>query len=411
VPHSSDPSKPRLPLVIYVLAGGTFLMGTTEFVIAGLLPELASAFGTTVGQAGLAITVFAVGMIVGAPTMALATLRLPRRVTLTAALVVFAIGHVVAALTDTFAVLLIARVVTAVATGAFWGVGSAAAAVAAGPASRSKALGLVLGGGMLANVLGVPLGSLIGQWIGWRGTFWALAVLAVLAAVGMARLVPADHGGNSHATFRGELRALRSARLWLVLATCAAINAGVLSVYGYIAPLITDRAGLPAEVIPFALMAFGVGALVGNIVGGHLGDSRPFATSFVTATITLLAAAGIWAGSGTPAILLALFAILGLVGLSANPIMIALAIRFGGDDSVLASAMPTSIFNLGTAIGTGLTSVLLDTGVGPVAPAVIGVVFAVIVFIPLGLTAWLDRRAAAGSANVGGHAMTSHPTS
>ncbi|MBT2475809.1 MFS transporter [Microbacterium sp. ISL-103] len=386
--------KTRLPLVIYVLAVGTFLMGTTEFVVAGLLPEMASDFNTTVAHAGLSITIFAVGMIVGAPAMALATLRLPRRITLSASLAVFALGHVAVALTTGFELMLAARFVTAVATGAFWAVGSAAAARAAGPEASSRALGLVLGGGMLANVLGVPLGSISGQLIGWRGTFWALAVLAALAAVGVARLVPYNPPPEKRPTVLGELRVLRNGRLWLVLITCAVINAGVLSVYSYIAPLITDSAGLSGSVIPYALMAFGVGALVGNIVGGRLGDTHPYATSFVTAGVTVIACAGIWAFSSQPALLLALFALLGLVGLSANPIMVSLAVRFGGESDALAAAMPASIFNLGTAIGTGLTSSLLLGTLGASAPAVVGVVFGVLIFVPLGILAFVERRTA-----------------
>jgi DHA1 family inner membrane transport protein len=217
--------RSRLPAVTYVLTAGTFLMGTTEFVIAGLLPEMAADFDTTVARAGLAITVFAVGMIVGAPSMALLTLRLPRRVTLTLALGVFAVGHVIVAATTSFEVVLAARFLTAVATGAFWAVGSVVAAQAAGPAASSRTLGLVLGGGMLANVLGVPLGSFSGQLIGWRGTFWALAVLALVAAVMVAFLVPKDGPDRAVPSVRAELRVLASGRLWLTLATCAAITA------------------------------------------------------------------------------------------------------------------------------------------------------------------------------------------
>jgi DHA1 family inner membrane transport protein len=382
----------RLPVVTYVLTAGTFLMGTTEFVVAGMLPEMAADFRATLAQTGLAITVFAVGMVVGAPSMALLTLRLPRRLTLTLALAVFAVGHVVVALTSSFPTLLAARFTTAVATGAFWGVGSVVAAQAAGPAAASRALGLVLGGGMLANVLGVPLGSFSGQVLGWRGTFWALALLAVLAAVAVARLVPAD--GEQHATpsVRAELRALRSGRLWLTLATCAMITGGVLSIYSYVAPLLTQRAGLPAWTIPFALMAFGVAALAGSIIGGRLGDARPYRTALTTAAVTVVASAGIWALSDRPVPFLLLFTLLGLVGLSANPVLVALAVRFGGDAPTLAASMPTAIFNLGTAVGTGITSVALDSRLGTLAPAVVGTVFALLILVPLSALAAVDRR-------------------
>ncbi len=394
--HSLAPpaAKTRLPLVIYVLTAGTFLMGTSEFVVAGMLPEVAADFDTTVARAGLSITVFAVGMIIGAPLMALLTLRIQRRVTLTAALSVYALGHVLAAVTGVFEIMLAARFLTALATGAFWAVGSVAAAQTVGPAATSRALGLVLGGGRLANILGVPLGAFTGQLVGWRGTFWALAVLAVIAAGAVAILVPADPPGRPSPSVRAELRALWNGRLWLALATCAVTTVGVLSIYSYISPLIVDRADLPASVVPLALMLFGLGALIGNTVCGRLGDTRPLATTFVTAVLTVLASAGIWAFSDQPIALLVLFTLLGLVGLSANPILVSLAIRYGGEAPTLAGAMPTSLFNLGTAVGTGITGAALESGLGASAPPMIGTIAAALILIPLGALAVLERRSA-----------------
>lgn len=385
---------PRLPLVIYVLTAGTFLMGTTEFVVAGLLPEMASDFHASVAHAGLAITVFAVGMIVGAPSMALLTLRLPRRLTLTLALLVFAVGHVVVALTDSFTLMLAARFLTAVATGAFWAVAAVVAAQLAGPAASSRALGIVLGGGMLANVLGVPLGALGGQLIGWRGPFWALAVFAVVLSVVVARTVPHTVHGDAAPSVRRELRGLASGRLWLTLATCAMVNAGVLSIYSYVSPLLTDRAGLPDWFVPIALVLFGIAALVGSILGGRSGDTRPLATPLVTAAVTVLAAAGLCAFAGLPVGVLICFTLLGLVGLSANPVLVNLAVGYGGQAPTLASAMATSIFNLGTAVGTAITSGLLTTSLGPLAPPIVGLVFAVLIFAPFGALVLIERRGA-----------------
>ena len=385
-------TRTRLPLVVYVLAAGTFLMGSSEFVVAGLLTEIAVDFGTTVARASLSITVFALGMIIGAPLMSLLTIRLSRRLNLTGALMVFAVGHLIVGVTESFAVVLAARFLTALATGAFWSVGSVVAARTVGPATASRALGLVLGGGMLANVVGVPLGSFTAQVIGWRGTFWALAVLAVIAAGAVALLVPADPAGRSVPSIRAELAALRNGRLWLALATCALVNGGVLSIYSFVSPLITERAGLPVSIVPVALMLFGVGALFGNIVAGRLGDVRPFPAMFGALGLSMIAAIGIWALSSQPVALLALFTLLGLVGQSANPILVSLAIRYGGDAPTLAGAMPTSAFNLGTAVGTGLTGAALGGGLGASAPPVVGTISAVLIFIPLGALALLERR-------------------
>ncbi|WP_260463091.1 MFS transporter [Streptomyces sp. TRM72054] len=160
---SASGTPGKLPFVVWVLAAGTFLMGTTEFVVAGLLPELAGDLGVSVSHAGLLITAFAIGMIVGAPTMAMATLRLPQRLTLILALSVFCLGHLVAALSTSFTIVLAARVVTALATGAFWSVGFVVATTAAGPHNATRATGVMIGGLTLANVVGVPIGSFAGH--------------------------------------------------------------------------------------------------------------------------------------------------------------------------------------------------------------------------------------------------------
>ncbi|GAA1312391.1 MFS transporter [Brachybacterium tyrofermentans] len=404
-PHALAPAPAKLPAVTYVLTAGTFLMGTTEFVVAGLLPAVAADFSVSIAAAGLAITVFAIGMIVGAPTMALATLRVPHRVTLTAALLVFAVGHAIGALTPDYAVLLGTRVLTAIATGAFWAVASVAAVNAAGPRASSRALGIVLGGGMLANVLGVPLGAFAGQVIGWRGTFWALALLAAVLSVVIARSVPGTSPADEPApapsadgpapapSIRAELAALRSGRLWLVLATCAMVTGGVLSIYSFISPILTDAAGLPQAWVPAALMGFGIAALIGSVLGGRMGDTHPLATPLVTSIATLVVALALLQFAAVPAAALVLFVLLGLVGLSANPVLVGLANRYGGESSTLATAMPTSIFNLGTAIGTGIAGAGLASGLGTRGPLLVGAVGAALVLIPLGLLILRERGA------------------
>jgi DHA1 family inner membrane transport protein len=383
--------------VVFVLALGTFLMGSSEFVVAGLLPEIARDYAIGIPQAGLAITVFAIGMIVGSPTMVLATLRLPRRGTLTLALLVFAAGHVVAALSTVFPLLLAARFLTAVATGAFWAVAGLVAADAAGAVGSSRAMGVVQAGGMLATVLGVPLGAVAGQLLGWRGPFWALAVLALLAAVLVLRLVPHETR-EAPPTLKGELAALASGRLWLVLLTCALVTGGVLSVYSYVSPLLTERTGLAAGAVPLALVVFGVAALVGTVVAGHLGDHRPHATALGAGALTLVAILLLGAVSTLPVPTVVVFGLLGLAGLSANPILGLFAIRFGGSAPTLASALTPSAFNSGTAIGTGITAAALDGPLGYTAPLVVGGVSAVLMLAAFGALTLVQRRAAGATA-------------
>lgn len=385
-------SPARLPLVVYALALGTFLMGTTEFVVAGLLPEMAGDLRVSVAQAGLLITVFAVGMIVGAPLMAMLTLRMPQRLTLMLALGVFAAGHLIVALGSSFTLLLAARFLTALATGAFWAVANVVAARAAGPAASSRALGLVGAGAMLANVVGVPLGAFAGQLMGWRGPFWALVVLA-LAAVGLiARTVAHDGPGQQAASVRSELTALRSGRLWLALAACATTTGGVLAAYSYISPLLTGRAGISGGLVPLVLAGFGVGALVGSIVGGRLGDARPHTTTIVAAAGATLLLLAISLFSGYSVATVVLVALLGFFGLGANPVLISLAVRFADRAPSLGSALSISAFNLGTAVGSWIAGLTLGTGLGSIGPAVVGTVIAALTLIPTAAIALLARR-------------------
>ncbi|MHC5257983.1 MFS transporter [Streptomyces sp. UC4497] len=382
-PGPFEQSTPaRLPLVVYVLAMGTFLMGTTEFVVAGLLPEIAGDLQVSVARTGLLITVFAVGMIVGAPLMAMLTLRLPKRLTLMLALGVFAVGHVVVALGSSFPLLLAARFLTAIATGAFWAVANVAAANAAGPAASARALGLVGAGAMLANVVGVPLGAFAGQAMGWRGPFWALAALAAAAVVLIARTVPHD-GADRHAgSIRSELSALRSGRLWLVLAACATTTGGVLAAYSYITPLLTGRSGLASGYVPLILVGFGLGALAGSLVGGRLGDRRPHAVTIVApAGATLLLLAICLLADSAPATIV-LVALLGFFGLGANPVLIALAVRYADRAPALASGLTVAAFNLGTAVGSWAAGLSLDGPLGTTGPAVVGTAVAALTLVP-----------------------------
>ncbi|GEC09201.1 MFS transporter [Streptomyces spinoverrucosus] len=385
----------RLPVVIYVLALGTFLMGTTEFVVAGLLPEIAGDLRVSVAQAGLLITVFAVGMIVGAPLMAMLTLRLPARSTLVLALGVFAVGHVIVALGSSFPLLLAARFLTALATGAFWAVANVVATRVAGPAASSRALGVVGSGAMLANVVGVPLGAFAGQLMGWRGPFWALAALGAAAVGLIARHVRHDGDGHRGVSVRSELSALRSGRLWLALAACATTTGGVLSTYTFIAPLLTDRAGLAAGLVPLVLVGFGAGALVGFLVGGRLGDVRPYATTIMAAAATTVMLLAICLLSAYAVPTAALVALLGLFGLGANPVLIALAVRFAGTAPTLGSALTVSAFNLGTAVGSWIAGLALDSTLGAMGPAAVGTVIAALTLIPTTAIALTRRRRSA----------------
>lgn len=379
------PTTNRLPFVTYVLTAGVFLMGTTEFVVAGILPEIAHDLGISVANAGLMITVFAIGMIVGTPAMAIATLKLSRRLALTLSLVVFALGHVIVALSSDLTVILAARFLTALATGAFWAVAAVVGAKAAGPALASKALGIVLGGGMLANVIGVPIGAFAGQVVGWRGPFWALAALSLIAAAVVWQQVPADPASGPVASVRAEIASLRDVRIWLVLAGAAIVCGSSLAVYSFISPLLTENTGLDASAVPLVLVGYGLGAFAGSNLGGSLGAKYPYQVLFASAAMTLLVLAGLFFFSHNAVVTIGLIVLLGLFGMSTNPILIGMAVRFAEGAPTLASALSTASFNLGTAIGSWIAALALETSLGASGPVLVGTIVAAFYFVPLTL--------------------------
>jgi DHA1 family inner membrane transport protein len=374
--------KSRLPFVVFLLALGTFLMCTSEYLIAGLLQQMSADFGVSLATTGLLITAFAVGMIIGAPAMALATLRLPHRATLILALAIFAAGHVLAALSDSFALVLAARVVTALVTGAFWSVAAAVATAAAGPQRAAKALGVMMSGVGLATVVGVPLGSWAGQHVGWRGSFWALAVLAAVVAVIIGRFVPSGEQ-RARVTVGSQLSVLRSGRLWLLLAGTVLVTGGYMATFSYIAPLLTGKAGFSTAAVPLVLVGYGAGSLIGTNLAGRFADRRPLAT-FITAA----AASGIvmvlivlLAGNGVTAV--ALIVLLGVAGMAVPPVATGLAVRFASAAPTLAAGLAVSAFNGGIALGSWIAGDALESSLGATGPALIGAIMAAVGLLPL----------------------------
>ncbi|MFJ3034643.1 MFS transporter [Curtobacterium pusillum] len=377
-----SPAKTRLPFVVVLLAIGTFLMSTTEFVIAGLLPEMASDLNVSVAQTGLLITAFAVGMIIGAPTISMATVGLPKRSMLVVALLVFAAGHVVAAVSPSFGVVMGARVITALATGTFLSVAAIVATTAAGPATASRAMGVMMSGMGLAIVAGVPLGSFVGQAIGWRGIFWALAVLAVVAAIVIGLLAPREEQRQA-TSIRSQLGALRQGRMWLVLLTTALVSGGFLAAYSYISPLLTDRTGLSETAVPLLLVGFGIGALIGTNVTGRVADKKPLTTFFGIAVGSALVVLLLIPLSPFVVPTIVLVILLGFTGMGVTAIATPLAVRFGHAGPSLAAALTVAAFNVGIAAASWLAGIALESQIGVTGPEMVGVIMVAIGIIPL----------------------------
>src|SRR4051794_10727402 len=394
--------RSALPAIVPVLALGAFLMCTTEFLIAGLLPQMADDLGVRPSQIGLLITAFAFGMILGAPVMALATLRLPKRATLVLALATFAAGHIIAALSGSLALLFAARVLTGVVTGAFWSAATVVATRAVDSGTRTHALGVIGSGVALATVLGVPLGSLAGEHLGWRGAFWALAALAVIAAAVIGRFTPGEATGAA-VSVRSELRALRSGRLWLVLGSTVLLMGGCMGTFSFISPLLTERSGIPLEVVPLVFVCFGVGSMIGTNGVGRFADRWPVATLIACALAAGLVLLLLIPLSANPVTAVIAVTLLGVLPMATPPVATGLSVRLAGSAPTLAGALTVSAFNGGVAAGSAIGGHTLNTSLGETGPATLGVVMVALGLIPLAVLAM--RRAGRTKTSADNHGV------
>ncbi|ANN17600.1 chemotaxis protein [Amycolatopsis orientalis] len=353
-----------MPLAVCVLGLSVFALGTSEFMITGLLPGMAADLGVGIPEAGLLISAFAIGMVVGAPLLAIATLRVPRRATLMGLLVVFGLSHVVGALGTGYALLFATRVVSAVACAGFWAVAAATAVALVPVERRGRALAILVGGLTVANIAGVPAGTFLGQHAGWRAAFWAVTVLTVIALIGVFALVPETQKGEEKPDVAAELRLYRGGRFWLALGVIALAQAMIFATFSYLAPLLTEISGLPESWVPGVLSLFGLGALLGITVGGRLADARPFATLYGGLALALLALVLLAvAGPQTPLAILAVF-LFGVAGFGVNPALNVRAFAVAGTAPTLVGASTTAAFNVGNTVGPWLGGESIDAGLG-----------------------------------------------
>jgi DHA1 family inner membrane transport protein len=295
-----------------------------------------------------------------------------------------------------FAVVLVARFVAAIATGTFWAIGAVVAANAAGAEAGAKAMGIMVGGVTLATVLGVPIGAAAGQFLGWQGPFWALAILAAACAVLMWKVLPGTKATDEKANLRAELGRLRNTRLWVIYVATALIQAAFLGVYSYIAPQLTERAGLAEALVPLIMIAYGIGALAGTTIGGRFGDRRPYTVigAAVAGLIITMTALLLWGGN--PIIAIVFFTLMGLFGFATAPILVSEALRAAGPDGVLPIALSNSFFNIGIALGSGLGGVAIASSLAEQGVPALGLAFTIAAAVPctgLGLTAKKALRA------------------
>ncbi|GGK14048.1 chloramphenicol efflux pump [Streptomyces camponoticapitis] len=358
------PTGARMPLAVYILGLSVFALGTSEFMLSGLLPPIAEDMDVTIPQAGLLISAFAIGMVVGAPLLAVATLRLPRRTTLIALISVFGLGQVAGALAPTYEVLFVSRVVSAFACAGFWAVGAAVAIAMVPKTARARAMAVMIGGLSIANVLGVPAGAFLGTHLGWRSAFWAVGAASAVALIGVATLIPRIPLPERKPELRRELLIYRDRQVWLAIAITALAAGGVFCAFSYLAPLLTDVAGLDESWVPTVLALFGVGALIGTVIGGRVADAHLFGVllSGVVASTVFLAALALFASSAVAVVVLSL--LLGFSAFFTAPALNARMFNVAAAAPILAGATATSAFNLGNTGGPWLGGTVIDAGLG-----------------------------------------------
>ncbi|HLR95192.1 MAG TPA: MFS transporter [Jiangellaceae bacterium] len=363
-----------MPRALLALALGAFGIGTTEFVVMGLLPQIASGFGVSVPAVGMVISAYAIGVVVGAPTLTALSVRMSARQTLVALMWVFVLGNTLSAMAPTYELLVAARVITALTHGAFFGVGAMAARRSV-PANRAtQAISLMFMGLTLANVFGVPLGTLVGQQLGWRWVFVGIAAVGVVTVVLLQRWLPVEDG--TRMALGQELGAFRRGQVWLVLGITTVGFGATFAVYSYVSPILTDLAGVGASAVTWVLALFGVGMTIGTMIGGRFGDQLGLralvwgmaAMSAVLVVFTVTA--------HHPVTAVVTLVVFGIVGFSMGPIVQNRVIVAAGAGGSVVSAANQGAFNMANALGASVGALVLDLGFGLTAPMWVGAVLA-----------------------------------
>lgn len=354
-----------MPIALYALTAGAFGIGVTEFVIMGLLLQVGADLGVSISAAGLLISGYALGVVVGAPIMTIATGRWPRKTVLLALMGIFTIGNAACALAPDYWTLMAARVLTAFAHGTFFGVGSVVATTLVAPNRKASAIAVMFTGLTVANILGVPFGTWLGQGFGWRATFWAVTLVGVVALAIIAAFVPQDKAAPESSNLKDDLAVLRRGPVLVGLLTTVLGWGGVFAAFTYIAPILTKISGFPESAVSPILLVFGAGLVAGNLIGGRFADKRLmpalFGSLFALAVVLALMTFAIHNK-------VAIVIFIGLLGATAfatvPPLQMWVLEKAHGAGQSLASSFNIAAFNLGNAIGAWLGGVVIDRGPG-----------------------------------------------
>jgi len=404
--NPSTESRGAAKRALLSLAIGSFGIGMTEFVVMGLLPNIAgdllpslwaSSQEDALSQAGWLISLYALGVVIGAPTIAGFVARYPRHRVMLVLALALTVCNALTVVLPTFELVGVSRFLAGLPHGAYFGIGALVAADVMGPGNRAKGVAFILTGLTVANVVGVPLGTFLGQQWGWRAAFAVVALVFALATLCIALFVP-HHAGSPGRTMRQELGVFRIRQVWFTLGVGSIGFGGFFAVYSYIAPFVTEVAGSPEWVVPIVLVLMGIGMTVGNLVGGHLADidlKRTLLWGLVAsaAAYALLAALSFWIVS-----LCLLVLVVGFVSSVLSPTIQTRLMDVAGDNQSIAAAMNHSALNIGNSLGAFLGGAVIAAGWGFTSPAWIGVALAIAGLVIALLSYRVEARSRAASA-------------
>ncbi len=358
-----------MPIGLIALALGGFGIGLTEFVIMGLLPEVAADFQVNEATAGWLISGYALAVVVGALLLTAAVTRFERKPVLALLLVLFIAGNLVSAISPGYGMMMAGRIIAALAHGAFFGIGAVVAADMVAPSKKAGAIAIMFTGLTAANVLGVPFGTMLGQAAGWRSTFWAITVIGVIALAGILALVPkTGHGDTNPGTLRSELRAFRSGQVWLSILVTILGFGGMFGAFTYIAFTLTEVSGFAASTVPWLLIVFGAGLFVGNTLGGRAADRNVDRTLIVVLSVLAVVLVAFALTAGNQVLAVASLVLMGGFGFATVPGLQMRVMKYASSAPTLASGANIGAFNVGNALGAWLGGVTITAGLGYTSP-------------------------------------------
>jgi len=352
-----------MPFVVYVLGAGIFALTTSEYMVSGLMPGLSAEFGVSFAAVGYLVTIYAGAMALGGPLLTVGLLRVSRKTALLGLVGLFVVGQIIGSVAQSYGMMVVARLVTAIAAAAYFGVALTACTELVDNSLFARASSMVLGGLMVGTVFGLPAATLVGEWFGWRVSFLAVAVVALLVGLMIMKLMPAMPAPPGGLSLRSELAAFKNGKLWWIYATSLLLIGATFAGFTYFVPILTEVSGFSAATVPMLLVVYGLATLVGNSVVGRLAD-RYTITVIVVGLVAAIAAMVVFAVFGQIQVIAVMaLVVIGLTGVSMNPALVTRGARVG-KNNMLVNSVHTACIMLGVMAGSWIGGVGIDAGLG-----------------------------------------------